>query len=89
MGSIIWDEDGQVVGWAEAGQAGTVVAAIGVVAGGVLPTDLTGTYLALIFIWKKTFLLHLGESELKALMSFISVAFLTLTSQDLFCEEGL
>lgn len=52
MGSIVWDEDGHVVRGPVASQAGTVVAAICVVAGGVLPTDNIGTYLTLIFIWK-------------------------------------
>lgn len=55
VGSIIWDEDGHVVRRAVASQAGTVVAAICVVAGGVLPADLTGSYLTLIFIWKNSF----------------------------------
>lgn len=50
MGSIVWDKDGHVVRRTVARQAGTVVAAICVVACGVLPTDLTGSYLALIFI---------------------------------------
>lgn len=51
VGSIIWDEGGHVVSRAVARQAGTVVAAIGVVALGVLPADFTCSYLTLIFIW--------------------------------------
>lgn len=52
MGSVIWDEDSHVVRGAVTSLAGAVEAAICVVAAGVLPTDLTGSYLALIFIWK-------------------------------------
>lgn len=53
MGSIIWDKGGHVVRRAVASQAGTVVAAVSVMAGGVLPTDLSCSYLTLILIWKK------------------------------------
>lgn len=67
VGSIIWDEDGHVVRRAVSSQAGAVVAAIRVLAGGVLPTDLIVTYLTLVFIWKGTYLLHfnIGESGLE------------------------
>lgn len=67
VGSIIWDEDGHVVRRAVSSQAGAVVAAIRVLAGGVLPTDLIVTYLTLVFIWKETYLLHfnIGESGLE------------------------
>lgn len=54
MGPIVWDEDLHVVGGAVASLAGTVVAAECVVAGGVLPTDPSGSYCTLIFIYKKT-----------------------------------
>lgn len=54
MRSIVGDEGGHVVRGAVACQAGAVVAAVCVVAVGVLPTDPMGSYLALIFIWKTT-----------------------------------
>lgn len=53
VGPIVWDEDVHVVWRAVASQAGAVVAAICVVAGGVQPTDLIGSYLTLIFIWNQ------------------------------------
>lgn len=53
MGSIIRDEDILVVRRAVSSQTGAVVAAIRVVACGVLSTDLTGSYLTFIFVWKK------------------------------------
>lgn len=54
MCPIVGDEGGHVVGGAVACQAGAEVAAVRVVAGGVLPTDPMGSYLTLIFIWKTT-----------------------------------
>lgn len=63
MCSIIWDEAAHVVRRAVAIQAGTVVAAICVVAIGVLPTDLTGSYLTFIFIWKTKIFVTLKHGE--------------------------
>lgn len=50
VGSIIWDEDSHVVRWTVASHARAVVATKGVVTCSVLPTDLNGSYLALIFV---------------------------------------
>lgn len=52
VGSIIWDEDSHVVGRAVAAHAGTVVAAIRVVAGGALTTDFISAYLTFVLICK-------------------------------------
>lgn len=52
VGSIVGDEDGHVVGRAVAAQAGTVVAAVRVVADGALTADLISLYLTFIFIYK-------------------------------------
>lgn len=52
VGAIIWDENSHVVRRAVAGQTSTVVAAKSVVTSGVLATDLTGSYLTLIFVWR-------------------------------------
>lgn len=57
VGSVVWDEDSHVVRGAVTSQAGAVEAAVCVVAAGVLPTDLTGSYLALIFICHFYFIL--------------------------------
>lgn len=54
MGSIVGDEDGHVVGRAVAAQAGTVVAAVRVVAGGALTADFISLYLTFIFIYRQS-----------------------------------
>lgn len=50
VGPIIGDEDVHVVGGAVPWRAGTVVAAVCVVAGGMLPTNVFGSEQTLIFI---------------------------------------
>lgn len=54
MGPIVWDEDVHVVGGPVSRQAGAEIAAKRVVTGGVLSTNLTGSNLTLILIWKPT-----------------------------------
>lgn len=51
--AIVGDEGGHVVRRSVSGQTGAVVAPVCVVTSGVLPTDLHGANLTLVFIWKK------------------------------------
>lgn len=48
--SVVGDEGGPVVGGAEARRTGAPVAAYGVEAGGVGPTDLLSSYPTLVFV---------------------------------------
>lgn len=56
VGPIVGDEDGHVVGGAVATQAGAVVAAVGVVAGGALTADFISLDLAFILIYETEFI---------------------------------